>query len=305
MSNNIDNIVTLADICEVLQGKNVDKKKTNERGEGLPIVVGASDLVQGRFVPKRWCKEKINAPVFSEEGDILISVVGTLGKMGVNADGPAVLSKHVCALRPKQGVSRQYLMAVISRLLLDAIPDTADDVVLGFQNKVDIDVLKKIRFTLPALFIQEWIVKVADIRAGERTLEPSAGQGNIAQFMPTPDCIELDPKNRAVLIEKGFRVIGDDFMTFEPSEPYDVIVMNPPFCKRQDALHILKAISIAKRKVVAIASYAVMWRTDGPYKELRDVVEHLGGYISELPDKSFKESGTMVKTALVVVEKTL
>ena len=103
-------------------------------------------------------------------------------------------------------------------------------------------------FPTPEALARE-IVKVADIRAGERTLEPSAGQGNIAQFMPTPDCIELDPKNRAVLIEKGFRVVGDDFMTFEPSEPYDVIVMNPPFCKRQDALHILKAISIAKRKV--------------------------------------------------------
>lgn len=61
-------------------------------------------------------------------------------------------------MRPKQGVSRQYLMAVVSRLLLDAIPDTADEVVLGFQNKVDVDVLKKIRFTLPALFIQEWLV---------------------------------------------------------------------------------------------------------------------------------------------------
>ncbi len=154
----IDNIVSLADICDVLQGKNVDKKKTNDQGEGIPIVVGASDLVQGKFVPKRWCKEKLNMPTYSVEGDILVSVVGTLGKMGVNTDGPAILSKHVCALRPKKGVSRQYLMAVVSRLLLDAIPDTADDVVLGFQNKVDIDVLKRIRFTLPALFIQEWIV---------------------------------------------------------------------------------------------------------------------------------------------------
>ena len=87
-----------------------------------------------------------------------MSVIGTIGKMGVNTDGTAILSKHVCALRPKQGVSRQYLMAVVSRLLLDAIPDTADEVVLGFQNKVDVDVLKKIRFTLPALFIQEWLV---------------------------------------------------------------------------------------------------------------------------------------------------
>lgn len=135
MSNNIDNVVSLADICEVLQGKNVDKKKTNDQGEGLPIVVGASDLVQGRFVPKRWCKEKINDPVFSKEGDVLVSVVGTLGKMGVNTDGPAVLSKHVCALRPKPGVSRQYLMAVISRLLLDAIPDTTDDVVSAFRTR--------------------------------------------------------------------------------------------------------------------------------------------------------------------------
>lgn len=155
---NIDNIVSLADICDVLQGKNVDKKKTNDCGEGIPIVVGASDIIQGKFVPKRWCNEKLSMPTYSVEGDILVSVVGTLGKLGVNTDGPAILSKHVCALRPKNGVSRQYLMAVVSRLLLDAIPNTADDVVLGFQNKVDIDTLKRIRFTLPQLFIQEWIV---------------------------------------------------------------------------------------------------------------------------------------------------
>ena len=158
MNKNIDNVVALADICKVLQGKNVNKKKTNEEKHGLPVVVGASDLIQGRFVPSRWCNEKLNQPTFTEKGDILMSVVGSIGKMAVNTEGTAILSKHVCALRPKDGVSRQYLMAVVSRLLLDAIPDTADEVVLGFQNKADISVLKKIRFTLPALFIQEWLV---------------------------------------------------------------------------------------------------------------------------------------------------
>lgn len=44
MNENIDNVVALADICKVLQGKNVDKKKTNEKKHGLPVVVGASDL---------------------------------------------------------------------------------------------------------------------------------------------------------------------------------------------------------------------------------------------------------------------
>ena len=158
MTEDIDNVVVLADICKVLQGKNVDKKKTNEEKHGLPVVVGASDVIQGRFVPSRWCNEKLNQPTFTEKGDILMSVVGSIGKMAVNTEGTAILSKHVCALRPKDGVSRQYLMAVVSRLLLDAIPDTADEVVLGFQNKADIHELKKIRFTLPALFIQEWLV---------------------------------------------------------------------------------------------------------------------------------------------------
>lgn len=153
-----ENIVALAEVCEVLQGKNVDRKKCNDNGEGLPVVVGASDLVQGVFTPKRWCSETLKEPTLSEAGDILLSVVGTLGKMGVNTQGSAILSKHVCALRPRKGVSRQYLMAVISRLLLDAISDTAGDVLLGFQNKLDVEVLKKIRFTLPALFVQEWLV---------------------------------------------------------------------------------------------------------------------------------------------------
>lgn len=158
-------------------------------------------------------------------------------------------------------------------------------------------------FPTPESLARE-IVEIADIRQGESTLEPSAGQGNIAQFMPSPDCIELDPKNRAILEKRGFRVVGEDFLKFTSSASYDVIVMNPPFCKRQDALHILKAISMANRKVVAIASQAVMWRTDGPYKMLRDAVAHYGGYIRKLSDKSFKEAGTMVNTALVVIDKT-
>lgn len=157
-------------------------------------------------------------------------------------------------------------------------------------------------FPTPETLARE-LVEIAAIRPGERCLEPSAGHGSIAQFMPSPDCVELNPKNRKVLEEHGFNVVGDDFLSFEPSAPYDVIVMNPPFCKRQDATHILKAIRMAHRKVVAIASASVLWRTDGPYKELRDMVALYGGTMRELPDKSFKDSGTMVKTALIVVEK--
>ncbi len=151
-------IVRLGDCCDIIAGKNIDKKKTNNEGLGYPLIVGASDLQAGRFVPSRWCDAELKEPVFSQPGDILISIVGTLGKMGLNTHPNALLSGHVCAIRPKKDVSRQYLMAMVSRLILEAIPDKGDDVQLGFQCKLKPDVLKEIRFTLPDLYMQEWLV---------------------------------------------------------------------------------------------------------------------------------------------------
>ncbi|MEE0979578.1 MAG: restriction endonuclease subunit S [Muribaculaceae bacterium] len=153
-----DYIVSLADCCEILVGKNIDKKKTNNEGRGYPLIVGASDLVEGRFVPSRWCDCELRTPVYSQPGDILVSIVGTLGKIGLNTTPDALLSGHVCAIRPRSGVSGQYIMAMVSRLILDAIPDKGDDVVLGFQCKLSAETLKALRFTLPDLWLQEWLV---------------------------------------------------------------------------------------------------------------------------------------------------
>lgn len=147
------------------------------------------------------------------------------------------------------------------------------------------------------------LVDDAKIKEGERCLEPSAGRGNIAKFMPCCDCIELNPDNRKFLIDNGFCVISEDFMTFEPRKDYDVIVMNPPFCGQQDIEHVTKAITIAKRCVVAVTSASVMWRTDKRSTQFRELVESLGGIIEPLPEKAFKESGTMVNTCKVVVKK--
>lgn len=147
------------------------------------------------------------------------------------------------------------------------------------------------------------IVAMANIMPDDICLEPSAGRGNIAKYLPNCDCIELNEDNRKNLIENGFNLVHDDFMTFEPSKEYDVIVMNPPFCKGQDAKHIIKAISIAKKKVVAIGGSGIMYRTDKIYTELRELVAKYNGTIELLPENSFKESGTAVNTCLVVVNK--
>lgn len=153
-----ETISNLSSCAEVVTGRNIDKKKLNCDGHGLPYIVGASNLQCGGVVVHRWVNEgSVKNPGISIEGDILLSVVGTLGKMAINTVGRAVLSAHVCAIRIKDGISRQYLMAVLSRIILEVIPDN-DDVLLGFQNKLDIRKLQEVEFLLPSLILQEHIV---------------------------------------------------------------------------------------------------------------------------------------------------
>ncbi len=157
-------------------------------------------------------------------------------------------------------------------------------------------------FPTPAELARK-VVALAEIRDGEQCLEPSAGRGGIAQFMPGCDCIELNPDNAAYLREHGFNVVHDDFMTFEPKKEYDVIVMNPPFNKGQSVRHVTKAIQIAKRCVVAITDFGITYRNDKATAEFRELVKSYGGTIESVEEGSFKESGTMIKTCIVTVRK--
>lgn len=99
-----------------------------------------------------------------------------------------------------------------------------------------------------------------DWRTISTILEPSAGAGDLAQSVAQRiraashrsywsdepdadiDCVEIDESLRAVLKQKKFRVVGDDFLSFHTFKRYDLIVMNPPF--DQGARHLLKALSL-------------------------------------------------------------
>ncbi len=96
-------------------------------------------------------------------------------------------------------------------------------------------------------------------------LEPSAGKGDIVDWLQTKpceyysrspkclpsraadiDCIEIEPDLRAILKGKrGISVVHDDFLTFQTAKRYDLIFMNPPFSNADR--HLLKAISMQER----------------------------------------------------------
>lgn len=92
---------------------------------------------------------------------------------------------------------------------------------------------------------------------GMNWLEPSAGQGGLADLMPKDDtaCIEISRLHCNILEAKGHSVVHADFLAYQPKfKPYDRIVMNPPFSEGRWQAHVEHAASMLAPtgKLVAI-----------------------------------------------------
>jgi hypothetical protein len=143
-----------------------------------------------------------------------------------------------------------------------------------------------------------------------RILEPSAGTGNIADwldiFYPWVElqCIERSYELAEIARLKGHHVEVRDFLEAELEPKFDLVVMNPPFEKEADIEHVLHAVTLTKPggRVMAIMNEHTFFSTTQKAKEFRAYLEALGAYDEKLPDGSFKESGTGVGTRFVVID---
>lgn len=150
-----------------------------------------------------------------------------------------------------------------------------------------------------------------DLVPGMRVLEPSAGRGAIAKAVLRAcpevlvECVELLDVHRSELQMLGLPLIGTDFLALRPEDHtmFDACGMNPPFNKGAECHHVLHAASfvVPGGKLVAIVSPGVAFRQTSPYTEFAAWLR-AHGEIEELPAGSFKESGTMIRTALVVAK---
>lgn len=66
--------------------------------------------------------------------------------------------------------------------------------------------------------VADQMVEAAEVQAGMRVLEPSAGMGHLADRIRAagaePDVVELSGDRRELLEEKGYNVVANDFMAF-------------------------------------------------------------------------------------------
>lgn len=152
------------------------------------------------------------------------------------------------------------------------------------------------------------MIGFAEIKNSDTILEPSAGDGAIANELisitPNIHIVELNPKMFDLL--KDFPVrLNEDFLTAKLEPVYDKVVMNPPFSKQQDVDHILKAFSLLKPGgiLVSVVSESPFFRQNKKSIEFREWLDINNAEIFELESGAFKSSGTMVKSRIIKTVK--
>lgn len=92
--------------------------------------------------------------------------------------------------------------------------------------------------------LAELAVGYAQIGDEDICLEPSAGQGGLAKFLPVTrtKCVEVSGLHCEILKSKGFDVDCADFLQWQaPGYTYGRVVMNPPFDRGQWQAHLSEA----------------------------------------------------------------
>jgi len=193
------------------------------------------------------------------------------------------------------------------------------------QAKQGVEVVAVDQLFVTPKELAERVIDAADIQPGQRVLEPSAGLGNLlvpldralaAQDSASGEAIpgaadkvavEINPKLVECLLRlgvSGLHVHQGDFLHCNGDlGKFDRVVMNPPFADQADIDHVTHALKFLKPggKLVAIMSAGVAFRQDRKATNFRALIEAMGGTIEDLPEDSFKQSGTSVRTVLVEV----
>lgn len=99
---------------------------------------------------------------------------------------------------------------------------------------------------------------LADIQPDDTVLEPSAGQGGIADYFPVQHhavCVEVSKLHCDILRAKGFVTVQADFLEWATTAPrFDRILMNPPFSDGRALAHLKAAANLVKPagRIVAV-----------------------------------------------------
>ena len=178
-------------------------------------------------------------------------------------------------------------------------------------------------YPTPVKLIDKMLSKVK-LSGIKNVLEPSAGKGNIIEELEKKghkytvnvggreysnnltfnvDCIEIDPDLQAILRAKKYKVIHDDFLTYQGLKQYDLIIANFPFSKGDK--HLLKALELIEyggQLVCLINANTLKNPFSNTRKDLLRKLKEVNAKVEFLQEEFTEaERKTNVETALIYV----
>jgi len=145
--------------------------------------------------------------------------------------------------------------------------------------------------------------------AGKTILEPSAGKGDILEFLEDRQgrymkceylCMEIEPELISILQDKDYKVIGNDFLSDPVHYNIDYIFMNPPF--DQGAKHLLRAWDIIENGTIRCLLNAETY--NNAYTNERTLLANIineHGKVTQL-GKIFKDAERKTNVDVIMVE---
>lgn len=191
-------------------------------------------------------------------------------------------------------------------------PSDPSELLQRIAGEEKINLKKDFQFFATPDNLADTIVKIADIEHQHRILEPSAGMGALVKAInrvlpdKVVDCYELMPTN-IMILEKNPNVnlVGKDFLQENNGVLYDRIIANPPFSKNQDIDHIREMYKRLDDGGAIVTIASLHWQTSNNRKEteFREWLYKIDAYVRKVPAGMFKESGTVIETAIIFIRK--
>ena len=173
------------------------------------------------------------------------------------------------------------------------------------------DMKKEFQFFPTPELIAEQMCEMAELDKSHEVLEPSCGKGDLADviYKHTENvfCIEINSAMGKYLKDKPYPCAMCDFLDVKSGEvvEFDRIVMNPPFSRQQDIDHVYHAYDLLKSSgvLVSVMSPSPFFRSNKKSVDFVAWLNELDAEIVDVPEGTFKVSGTMIKTKIIKIRK--
>lgn len=156
------------------------------------------------------------------------------------------------------------------------------------------------------------MVEWAELREGENVLEPSAGHGAIARYVPRENqLVAIEPSQQLfselqlIAGSQGRKFVDDFFENYNIVNKFDAVLMNPPYgvAGATAMKHLDKAFSHLNEggRVIAIIPRGSTDKKFESWVNSKKDAVFTGEVL--LPSVTFERAGTSVSTRIVIVDK--